>query len=1028
MKKKVVWLPYDMDTGLGINNEGELVFDYRLEDIDKQQSGADVYNGQQSVIWKNIRAAFPNELAAMYQSLRSSGALSYAKVEQMFEEHQGKWPETVFNEDSYFKYIEPLLKDNVNYLGMLLGSKAEQRKWWLYNRFRYIDSKYVAGDALTDYIMIRPYAAQGLSITPYADIYTTVKWDDQTVQKRTQRGTTAVIPCPYQTMNDNVVWIYSASQLASIGDISGLQVGLCDISMATRLQSLKIGDASASYENANLRSLTLGNNVLLKTIDARNCSGLGDTTIQGHTQTHVNLSGCSILENVYFGGTKINGLTLPNGGVIKVLSLPKTLTSLIVLNQSKITTFEIEDSDYSNISTLRIENCSSAIPVLDILAEIPAKSRVRIIGMNMTVSSTSEVEEFYDYLDTMAGLDENGDNLPNAVVSGTITGLGTITGAWLAQMYARYPDIRITYEHITSKLYYYNGSTLYYTESITDGANGVYTGTPTKTQDAQYTYTFAGWSREDDNTVDADARTAVIADRSVYACYTSTVRTYTVTWKNGTTMLATETYDYGETPTYKGTTPTQDGKAAIGWDPEISTVTGNITYTALYTPKYNVYFYNGSTLLYTATVEQGSNASYSGTTPTNPEGTTFLGWSRTQGAGSADSTALNNIQANTNVYAVFESPVEVVEITDDWATIVSKINAGTADYGVGNYKPLDLGTEGIVNMQIVGKNASELASGGGTAMYDWLSMELLTTSKRMNPSSVTNYKFEEDESFVRGSTSVGSSNYNQWNAQNSYTANNTAKITIVATAVTDGTLRLSYVPGAQATHTTSLKINGTDVVSSYGTSAQNYDLAITNGETYTIVYETTKLNASVSTNTYVKLCDTSGSGTNANVSALVTQDSVTIENCTVRKFDSYQSGTGAVGGWIACEMRTYLKETIKPLIPETVRNAIKPVTKYTRNIDTAGSAVNNVVSTEDVWLPSMREMGFNGYETSGPKYSAIFKDNASRVKKKVGAASASFWWCRSADGNGYFSGVGGSGNYSSGAAGGSYPLPLGFSL
>ena len=25
---------------------------------------------------------------------------------------------------------------------MLQGSKAEQRKWWLYNRFRYIDSKY----------------------------------------------------------------------------------------------------------------------------------------------------------------------------------------------------------------------------------------------------------------------------------------------------------------------------------------------------------------------------------------------------------------------------------------------------------------------------------------------------------------------------------------------------------------------------------------------------------------------------------------------------------------------------------------------------------------------------------------------------------------------------------------------------------------------------------------------------------------------------------------------------------------------
>ena len=43
------WLPYDMDTALGINNEGKLIFDYSLEDTD-QFEGADVYNGQNSVL------------------------------------------------------------------------------------------------------------------------------------------------------------------------------------------------------------------------------------------------------------------------------------------------------------------------------------------------------------------------------------------------------------------------------------------------------------------------------------------------------------------------------------------------------------------------------------------------------------------------------------------------------------------------------------------------------------------------------------------------------------------------------------------------------------------------------------------------------------------------------------------------------------------------------------------------------------------------------------------------------------------
>ena len=104
MKKKIVWFPYDFDSSIGCNNEGSLVFSYNLEDIDQTASGADVFNGQQSVLWKNLREMFAPELKAMYQNLRSTGALSYAKVEKMFEDHQAKWPEAIFNEDAWFKY------------------------------------------------------------------------------------------------------------------------------------------------------------------------------------------------------------------------------------------------------------------------------------------------------------------------------------------------------------------------------------------------------------------------------------------------------------------------------------------------------------------------------------------------------------------------------------------------------------------------------------------------------------------------------------------------------------------------------------------------------------------------------------------------------------------------------------------------------------------------------------------------------------------------------------------------------------
>ena len=46
-----------MDTALGINNEGLLVFNYDKEDTDHQE-GANIYNGQESTFWNNLRDAY----------------------------------------------------------------------------------------------------------------------------------------------------------------------------------------------------------------------------------------------------------------------------------------------------------------------------------------------------------------------------------------------------------------------------------------------------------------------------------------------------------------------------------------------------------------------------------------------------------------------------------------------------------------------------------------------------------------------------------------------------------------------------------------------------------------------------------------------------------------------------------------------------------------------------------------------------------------------------------------------------------
>ena len=361
-----------MDTAIGINNEGKLAFDYSLEDTDMLSETAGVYNGYKTVMWNNVRDAFPKELAAMYVSLRAAGTISYEVVEKRFEDHQNPWSENIFNEDAYFKYIEPLITTGEDNLKMCLGSKSSQRKWWLYNRFRYIDSKYNAGYARTSYIQARVYQKSNLTITPYADIYAAAAFDENIVKERATRNVAITVASPTTwdpSGSDAVLRIYSADQLKSLGDLSPFYVGEISFAAAIKLQDIKLGDARSSYKNYNLESLTLGNNVLLRSIDVRNCPNLRQA---------VDLSGCTNIERIYFDGTSVAGVTLPNGGIINTLHLPGTVTSLIILNQSKITDFVLPS--YSQITTLWIEN--SSIDELPILLGIPDNSRVRLTNVS----------------------------------------------------------------------------------------------------------------------------------------------------------------------------------------------------------------------------------------------------------------------------------------------------------------------------------------------------------------------------------------------------------------------------------------------------------------------------------------------------------------------------------------------------------------------------------------------------------------------------------------------------------------------
>lgn len=216
----------------------------------------------------------------------------------------------------------------------------------------------------------------------------------------------------------------------------------------------------------------------------------------------------------------------------------------------------------------------------------------------------------------------------------------------------------------------------------------------------------------------------------------------------------------------------------------------------------------------------------------------------------------------TQIRAIEDYP-EVCDLYN-WATVFKTIDNGTYKdyYKVGDLVPLDLGSEGLVNMQIAAFDVDDLADGSGTAPISWISKELLATKRRMNPALVTN---------------------------------------------DDGT---------------------------------------------------------------------------------------------------YLEGTGNTGGWGSSEMRTYLQETVKPLIHDAVRNRMLAVVKTHITHDELG-AVGTQTSEDDVWLVSREELNASKY--------GIFNTTESKRKKRVirpqyeGYIS---WWTREAArfDNTEFYFVGGTGN------------------
>lgn len=133
-----------------------------------------------------------------------------------------------------------------------------------------------------------------------------------------------------------------------------------------------------------------------------------------------------------------------------------------------------------------------------------------------------------------------------------------------------------------------DGTTELYKRVVADGddcAEPVSRGlisAPTKESTVQYDYSFVGWTTTPNGAWDENALKAVTEDKTAYAAYASALRQYTITYydSDGTTVLNTQRLEYGSTPSYSAS---KEGYFFSGWTPELTPVTGDTSYIAVFT-------------------------------------------------------------------------------------------------------------------------------------------------------------------------------------------------------------------------------------------------------------------------------------------------------------------------------------------------------------------------------------------------------------------------------------------------------------
>ena len=408
---------YDCDTILGVRNDGRLKYSWDVDEntVDPELSTEEktvyAYAGHDSVLWKNLREQFPEELQAAYRRIRER--MSNSTIFKMFDDEQSaKFCERIYNLDALNKYVEPkTLGVEVNqdgsvtnvkysYLEAMQGSRKSHRHWWITNRMGLFDARYSTGQYTATDISFKGNSAAGATVkaTPLRDFYFEFR----------REGDTMV----HQKVTKDVEWSYTYNQMANIGTIFHLYGGewmkkldlsawggFTDMSLPTLpvLEELILGGSAKTYA---LTELVLGTKIpMLRKLEVVNYTNLPS----------LDLSGCNRLEEVNASGcTKMSTITFAEGALINKLHLPENFQTLVLRSMQYIEWDAITFDAKNNLTGLWIENCAliDGKKVFDEMFALKgALKYVRITGINLE-GDGSDLKVWYD--SGIGGIDAQG--------------------------------------------------------------------------------------------------------------------------------------------------------------------------------------------------------------------------------------------------------------------------------------------------------------------------------------------------------------------------------------------------------------------------------------------------------------------------------------------------------------------------------------------------------------------------------------------------------------------------------------------